>query len=45
MKRLPFARSVGVIAVAVVLVMVSYLGIVFLQVVRVGSSEPAAGEK
>lgn len=45
MKRLPFVRSVGVIAIAVALVMVSYFGIVFVQVVRVGSSGPAAGAK
>lgn len=45
MKRLPFVRSVGVIAIAVALVMVSYLGIVFVQVVRIGSSGPAAGAK
>jgi len=40
MKRLPFVRSVGVIATAVVVVMAAYFCIVFVQVVRLGSSEP-----
>lgn len=45
MKRLPLARSVFVIASAVVMVIVAYFSIVFVQVVRIGSSEPASNVK
>ena len=45
MRRLPFVRSVVVVASAVVMVMVAYFALVFAQVVRLGSSEPADNVK
>jgi uncharacterized SAM-binding protein YcdF (DUF218 family) len=45
MKRLPLVRSAGTVAAATVAVMVAYFVIVFVQVVRIGSSEPAGNVK